>query len=87
MFFENELTGSLSFLRVLLALYTGFAVVLGTIAIKLVLYRRRLAESGMLSVRELRQPLVRRGTLEEFAVALAKGLEHFHRPRQYVNPW
>jgi hypothetical protein len=87
MFFETELTGSVSFLRVLLVLYMSFALALVTLAIKLVLYRRRLAEAGLLPAWELRQPLMRRGTLEEFAIALAKGIEHFQSPRRCVNRW
>ena len=87
MFFENEFTGSLSFLRVLLVLLMSFALVIVTLAIKLVLYRRRLAEAGVLPAWELGQPLVRRGTLEEFAMALAKGIEEFQRPRVCLNHW
>lgn len=87
MFFENEFTGNLSFLRVLLVALMGFALVIVTLAIKLVLFRRRLAESGMLSAWELRQPLVIDGTLEEFAIALAKGIEHFQRPRRCLSRW
>jgi len=87
MFFENEFTGSLSFLRVLLVLLMSFALVIVTLAIKLVLYRRRLAEAGVLPAWELGQPLVRRGTLEEFAIALAKGIEEFQRPRPCLNTW
>lgn len=82
MFFENEFAGSLSFLRVLLVALMGFALVIVTLAIKVVLYRRSLAEEGLLPAWELRQPLVRRGTLEEFAIALAKGIEEFQRPRR-----
>jgi hypothetical protein len=82
MFFENEFTGSLSFLRVLLVALMAFALVIVTLAIKLVLFRRRLAESGMLSAWELRQSLVIDSTLEEFALALAKGIEEFQRPRR-----
>ena len=87
MFFENEFTGSLSFLRVVLVLLMSFALLLVTFAIKLVLYRRRLAEAGVLPAWELRRPLVRRGTLEDFAVALAKGIEEFQRPRPCLNHW
>jgi hypothetical protein len=87
MFFENELTGSVSFLRILLVSFMSLALVIITLAIKLVLYRRRLAEKGVLPDWELRQPLVRRGTLEEFAIALAKGIEEFQRPRPCLDRW
>jgi hypothetical protein len=87
MFFENEFTGSLSFLRLLLVSLMSLALVVVTLAIKLVLFRRRLAEAGVLPGWELGQSLVKRCTLEDFAVALARGIEHFRRPRRCLNAW
>ena len=46
MFFENELTGTLTFLHILVAILFGIAPVALTIAIKVALYRRRLAEDA-----------------------------------------
>jgi hypothetical protein len=44
MFLDNELTGTFTFLHVLLALLIGLAPIALTIAIKIGLYRRRIAE-------------------------------------------
>lgn len=44
MFLANELNGTLTFLHILVALVFGIAPVALTVAIKVVLYRRRLAE-------------------------------------------
>lgn len=44
MFLENEFNGTLTFLHILIALFFGIAPVAVTIAIKVALYRRRLAE-------------------------------------------
>lgn len=44
MFLENELTGTLPFLRLLVAMIVGLAPIAVTIAIKMLLYRRRAAE-------------------------------------------
>ncbi|MEO6847201.1 MAG: hypothetical protein ABI443_06800 [Chthoniobacterales bacterium] len=44
MFFENELTGTFTFLHLLLTILIGLAPIAVTLAIKMVLYRRRHAE-------------------------------------------
>jgi hypothetical protein len=44
MFIPNEISGTLTFLHLLLAFLLGVAPVALTIAIKVVLYRRRLAD-------------------------------------------
>jgi hypothetical protein len=82
MFFENELIGSASFLRVLFALLIGLAPVAVTLAIKVVLDRRRLAEDKTPAPREWRKTLPSEGALEELAIFLANGIENFRRPRR-----
>lgn len=85
MFFENELVGSVSFLRFLFALLIGLAPVAVVLAVKLVLYRRRLAEDGASAPREWRKTLASEGTLEDFAIALANEIENFRDPRRCLN--
>lgn len=82
MFFENELIGSVPFLRFLFALLIGLAPVVVTLAVKLVLYRRRLAEDETSAPREWRKTLPSEGTLEDLAIFLANGIENFQRPRR-----
>ena len=52
MFIENEITGNFTFLRLVLAIVIGIAPIVVTIAIKLMLYRRRLAEDKSLDDQE-----------------------------------
>jgi len=82
MFFENEFTGSLPFIRLLLALLLGFSPVAVTIFIKLMLYGRLIAEDATALMQEKQKPLVIGGTLEEFAIALANGIANFQDPRR-----
>lgn len=82
MFFESEFTGSLTFLLLVLALFIGTSPVGLAFAIKLVLYRRRLAEDVALAPRARHKTLLIDGTLEDFAIALAHEIDKFRRPRR-----
>jgi len=82
MFFENEFTAGLTFLLLVLALVIGTSPLGATFAIKLVLFRRRLAEEGALAPREWRIALASESTLNDFAVALANEIEKFRRLRR-----
>ena len=82
MFFENEFTGSVTFLLLVLALVIGTSPVGATFAVKLVLFRRRLAEGELLAPREWRIALASESTLKDFAIALANEIEKFRRPRR-----
>jgi len=82
MFLEGEFAGSLTFLLILLAFFMGTSPVGVTLFIKLMLYRRRLAEDEASAFRKGRRTLMIEGTLEDFAVALAKEIEKFRRPRR-----
>lgn len=84
MFFENELTGSLPFVRLLLVLLLGFSPVVVTILIKRALYGRLIAE-GPAPASEKRKTLAIEGTLEEFALALANGIANFQDPRRLLE--
>ena len=53
MFFENELTRTLTLIEFLLAVLVGLAPIAVTIWVKLVLYRRRVAEDEKLRQRAL----------------------------------
>ena len=50
MFFENELTRTLTLIELMLALLAGLAPIAVTIWVKLVLYRRRVAEDEKASL-------------------------------------
>jgi hypothetical protein len=77
MFFENAFTGTLPFLRLLLALLLGLSPVAVTILIKLLLYGRLIAEEPAAPAQRVHETLAIEGTLEEFAVALAKAIADF----------
>ena len=82
MFFENEFTGSLTFLRLLFVLLMGLSPVAVTIIVKRALYRRRLAEDEM-SASEGRAASTG-SPLEDFAIILAneiRKLQRFEPPR------
>ncbi|HWM24286.1 MAG TPA: hypothetical protein VNP98_05645 [Chthoniobacterales bacterium] len=85
MFFENEFSGGLTFLLLVLALVIGTSPVGATFAIKLVLFRRRLAEEVALAPRGWRIALASESTLKDFAIALANEIEKFRRPRRSVT--
>ena len=68
MFFENEFTGSLTFLRLLFAVLMGLAPIAVTIIVKRVLYRRRLAEDEVSGASN--------SALEDFAIALANEINN-----------
>lgn len=85
MFFENEFTGSLTFLLLVLALVIGTSPVGATFAIKLVLFRRRLAEGEALAHRERRIALASENTLTDFAYALTNEIEKFRQPRRSLT--
>lgn len=82
MFFANELTGSLPFVRLFLALLLGLSPVAVTILIKLTLYGRRIAEVAAAPAQKKHKTLAIEGTLEEFAIALANGIANFQDPRR-----
>lgn len=84
MFFENEFTGGLTFLLLVLALVIGTSPVGATFTIKLVLFRRRLAEGEPLA-RTWRIALASESTLKDFAMALAIEIEKFRRPRRSLT--
>lgn len=87
MFFENELTGSLPLMRLVLALLLGLSPVAVTIFVKLMLYGRRIADDVSAPAHQEYKPLTIEGTLEEFAIALANGIANFQDPRRlsHVN--
>ena len=85
MFFENELIGSVHFLRFLFALLIGLAPVAVTLAVKLALYRRRVAENEALAPSEWRNTLPSEGPLKDFGIALAIGIENFRSPRRCLS--
>ncbi|HYJ04047.1 MAG TPA: hypothetical protein VEX43_02870 [Chthoniobacterales bacterium] len=85
MFFENELTGSLALVRLLLVLLLGLSPVAVTVLIKVMLYGRLIAEESALPAQEERKTLAIEGTLEEFAVALAIGIANFRDPRRLLE--
>jgi hypothetical protein len=85
MFFENEFTGSLPFVRLLLVLLIGLAPIALTIFVKWMLYGRRLTEDTASIAREEHKTLAIEGTLEEFAVALANEIKNFSRPRRRLT--
>lgn len=82
MFFENELIGSVSFLRFLLALLVGLAPVAVMVALKLVLYRRRLPDDETSAARERPSSLSSTGALHDFALVLANEIENFRNPER-----
>ena len=71
MFFENEFTGSLTFLRLLFGVLMGLAPIAVTIIVKRLLYRRRLAEDKASAASESRGIPGSNSALENFAIALA----------------
>ena len=82
MFFENELTGNLPFIRLLLVLLLGLSPVVVTILIKSALYGRLIAEEPAAPAQKVHKTLAIERTLEEFALALANGIAHFRDPRR-----
>ena len=56
-----------------------------TFAIKLVLFRRHLAEGEQLTPRAWRIALAGESTLKDFAIALAIEIEKFQRPRRSLT--
>jgi len=80
MFFENALIESVSFLRLLFALLLGLAPVAVTLALKRVLYRRRLADDEALGSRAWRNTLPSEHTLEDLALFLANGIQNLAAP-------
>lgn len=84
MFFHNELTGSLPLVRLLLGLLLGLSPVVVTILIKRALYGRLIAEDAA-PAQEGHKTLAIEGTLEEFALALAKGIANFRDPRRLLE--
>ena len=76
MFFENEFTGNLTFLRLLFAVLIGLAPIAVTIIVKRVLYRRRLAEDKASAASESRGIPGSNSGLEDFAIALARQINN-----------
>jgi len=76
MFFENEFTGSLTFLRLLFAVLMGLAPIAVTIIVKRLLYRRRLAEDKASAASESRGIPGSNSGLEDFAIALANEINN-----------
>jgi hypothetical protein len=77
MFFENEFTGSLTFLRLLFVMLIGLGPVAVTIVVKQALYRRRVAEDEMASSEG--HAASAGSPLEDFAVTLANEINKLRR--------